>query len=231
MKNIDTVILSGGEGKRLKGVVADRPKPMAEVNGRPFLDILIEYASSYGLDRFILCAGHMADYIDDYYRDNKKSGEVIISKEGQPLGTAGAVKNAERFIQSDHFIVMNGDSFCPVDLDKFHDFHFKKGARLSIVVAENEDSGDAGSLVLDEDGRVIQFEEKARQGRALVNAGIYLFERQILSIIPANVKYSLEYELFPGLIGDKFYGFITDKKLIDIGTPDRYEKAKRFLSR
>jgi D-glycero-alpha-D-manno-heptose 1-phosphate guanylyltransferase len=228
--NIDVLILCGGQGNRLKKIVTDRPKPMAEINGHPFLDILINYIEGFGFKRFILSVCHMSDFIKNYYRDKVHSLEILFSLENEPLGTGGAVKNTEKLIYSDSFLVMNGDSFCPVNLTQFMDFHNQKNALLSMVVVESNNSEDFGQITLDNSQRIIQFEEKKRiNGKPLINAGIYLFKRDILSMIPPNIKYSLEYDLFPKLVGKEFYGFVTEEKLLDIGTPERYEEAKRFF--
>jgi len=229
VKEIDVVILTGGQGTRLREVIKDRPKTMAEINQRPFLDILIDYVSNYGFKRFILCTGHMAHVIKDYYTDKNASREILFSNEDKPLGTGGAVKNAEDFIQSSPCLVMNGDSFCSVDLLQFFDFHLKKRALLSMVVVEATDTKDYGVISLDDSQRIIQFKEKIGKEKAYINAGIYLFEKEIFSLIPPETKYSLEYDLFPKLVGKEFYGYITQERLIDIGTPERYEQGKRLL--
>ncbi|OGL41550.1 MAG: hypothetical protein A3C43_04300 [Candidatus Schekmanbacteria bacterium RIFCSPHIGHO2_02_FULL_38_11] len=226
---MDALILIGGEGTRLKKVVNDRPKPMAEINGRPLLDILVEYISSYGFKRFILCTGYMTDYVKDYYNDKEHSFELVFSEEKTPLGTAGAIKNADKFIRSSPFLIINGDSFCHVDLANFVDFHIKKKSHLSIVVTEIQNARDFGSIVLDDLGRIVKFNEKMDGSGKLVSAGIYLFDRSILSAIPSGIKCSLENDIFPKLVGQCIYGFYTRERLIDIGTPKRYKQAKDFL--
>ena len=227
--DVDVVILCGGEGSRLKSVVSDRPKPMAEINGRSFLDILIGYVSGFGFRRFILCTGYMADFIIQHYSASETQVEIVFSPEDIPLGTGGAVKNAEKFVKSETFMVVNGDSFCPVDLSQFLDFHSKKGALVSMVVVESEDVRDFGTICLDDSQRIVLFEEKKEGKKSFINAGIYLFQKGVFSLIPSHVRYSLEHDLFPTLVGQKFYGYVTQEKLIDIGTPERYEQAKRIL--
>lgn len=229
-KEIDVVILTGGQGTRLRQVVSDRPKTMAKINQRPFLDILIDHVSSYGFKRFILCTGYMADVIKNYYTAQNVPQEILFSNENKPLGTGGAVKNAEDIIQSSPCLVMNGDSFCSVNLLQFFDFHFKKGALLSMVVVEAENPKDYGVISIDDSQRIIQFKEKRDDKKAYINAGTYLFEKDILSLIPPNTKYSLEYDLFPKLAGKEFYGYLTQEKLIDIGTPEQYKEGERFFS-
>jgi NDP-sugar pyrophosphorylase family protein len=226
IKDIDVVILSGGLGTRLRSIVSDRPKTMAEIGGHPFLNLLIKHISSYGPKRFIICAGYMAEYIEKYYASAAMPWEIILSYEKTLLGTGGAVKNAGGFIKSSPFIVMNGDSFCNVNLHDFFRFHKEKGAIVSMVVVENETKGDTGSIILDDSGRIISFREKEGCGnRAFVNAGIYLMEKEILSLIPPDTKFSLEYDLFPNLINRNFYGHVADEGLYDIGTPEGYKKT------
>jgi NDP-sugar pyrophosphorylase family protein len=157
----DVVVLCGGQGLRLRPAVPDRPKPMAVVAGRPFLDILLDYVAGFGLRRFILCAGHMGDRIQAYSRAGAAGREVLVSCEGRPLGTAGAVKNAEAFIRSQAFLVLNGDSLCQADLRGFWEFHQSHGGSLSVVLAPPEPRADYGSVALDPQGRITGFSEKA----------------------------------------------------------------------
>lgn len=228
-ENLDVIILCGGMGKRLKSVVSDRPKPMAEISGRPFLDILIDYAAAFGFKRFILCAGYMGDVIKEYYQ--KKRGlsvQVVVSQEKEPLGTAGAVKNARGLIKSSPFLVMNGDSLCRLDLLEFIRFHEEKDASFSMVLAGSGGGKDYGRVNVDNSGRITSFEEKteARQGGS-INAGIYLLDDNIFSVIPGGKKLSLEYDVFPEITGSRFYGYITKEELVDIGTPEKYLAAQQ----
>jgi NDP-sugar pyrophosphorylase family protein len=218
-------------GTRLRSVVDDRPKPMAEINDRPFLDLLIDSFSKFGLRRFILCAGYMSDIIRDYYSSRADSHQFIISNEHKPLGTAGAIKNAAELIRSDTFLVANGDSFCPVDLAAFHDFHSARHALMSMVVTETQNTGDCGLVSLDDSQRIVGFEEKNQESRSrYINAGIYLFQKEALSPIPADTSFSLERELFPKLVEQNCYAFPIRGRLFDIGTPARFATATEHLA-
>jgi len=231
IKDIDVVLLCGGLGKRLRPLVKDLPKPMAKINNRPFLDLLIDYAASFGFRRFIFCIGHLGNIVRQYYQSRKPPFETIFSEEKIPLGTAGALKNAAPLIRSAPFLVMNGDSFCKVDLRKFLSFHLQKKALLSVVLANMEYAKNYGSVMLTDKQRVSGFKEKSDNGKNnLVSCGIYFFEPQIFSLIPKSKEVSLEKDLFPRLINKEFYGYLTDKKFIDIGTPARYKEAVRLLS-
>jgi D-glycero-alpha-D-manno-heptose 1-phosphate guanylyltransferase len=231
-QKIDVVILCGGLGTRLKKVVGDRPKAMAEINNRPFLDLLINHTAKFGFHRFILCTGYRADSIVHFYANKKNPYAIEISNETRPLGTGGALQNASGLIESDPFLVLNGDSFCAVNLIDFLSFHFRKKSLVSMCVSQSNQARDYGTIRLDADGRIVQFSEKTKQGKtACINAGIYLFGRKTLSLIPAGKKSSLEYDLFPTLTGKAFYGYVSENKVLDIGTPKRYEKAKRLLAK
>ena len=229
MRDIDVVILCGGKGTRLQKVVDDRPKPMADIHGRPFLDILIDYVSSFGLRRFILCTGYMGDQIEEFYRQEDGSRTFLFSREAIPLGTGGALKNAELVIQSNPFLVMNGDSFCPVEIDALLDVHLNRKALATMTVSQSDNAADFGSIIMDAESRITVFREKIPSRNSLINAGVYLMDRRVLSLIVPGVPTSLENDLFPGLIDKDFYGYRTRGSVIDIGTPERYDLAKRLL--
>lgn len=228
--DIDAVILCGGMGKRLRALVDDRPKPMAEINDRPFLDILIDSFCGFGLRRFILCAGYMSEKIRDYYSSRIGALQFVISDEHKPLGTAGAIKNAAKLIRGETFLVANGDSFCSVDLRAFYDWHSARNASMSMVVTKSQNTGDCGLVSLDASKAIVGFEEKCRQSQSrYINAGIYLFQKEVLSLIPGDTSFSLETELFPKLIKRDCYGFVIEGRLFDIGTPERFAMAIKHL--
>jgi NDP-sugar pyrophosphorylase family protein len=229
-QKIDVLILCGGEGKRLKSIIKDVPKPMAGIGGRPFLDFLIDYAARFGFRRFILCSGYKGEVIRKYYRNKYKSFDILVSHEKRPLGTAGAVKNAESAVRSNPFLIMNGDSFCPLDLSKFIDFHREKRASFSIAIRKAKGSRDYGTVRVDHSGKILSFNEKAgTKGSNFINAGIYLADKSLFLMIEAGKKLSLEYDIFPGLVESRFYGYMTKAELMDIGTPDRYARVEKFL--
>ncbi len=230
--DIDVIILCGGKGSRLQKVVSDRPKPMAKINESPFLEILIDYFSGFGFKRFILCTGYMSETIERYYTDQRDDLQIVISKEDKPLGTGGAIKNAEKNILSEHFIVANGDSFCQVDLSEMLDLHFQRQALMTMALVESEAANDAGAVRMDESGHITDFQEKIEsEGKCYINAGIYLFQKNVLSGIKGGQKCSLEYEVFPELITADCFGYISNQKLIDIGTPQRLEKARKHFKK
>ncbi len=230
LSRLDVVILCGGRGERLKGIVNDRPKPMADMGGRPFLDILIGYLRACGFQRFILCVGYKGDVITGYYRTKSGSSGILAVPEDKPLGTGGAIKNAESVIRSDPFIVVNGDSFCELDYRGLAKFHLDKRSSYSVAVVRSPGNRDGGIVSMDARGKITLFNEKAKSGKtAYINAGVYLLNRIVFDIIKSGEKVSLEYDIFPKLVGKKFYGYAVRGKLTDIGTPERYMQARKLF--
>ena len=230
LSKIDVIILCGGKGERLKGVVKDRPKPMADIAGRPFLDILMDRLQGYGFRRFILCAGYKGEIIKDHYAKRSGPFEIITMLEDSPLGTGGAVKNAEPMVKSNPFLVANGDSVCAIDYRDLVKFYYEKKALYAIAVVRAEGNNDGGLVSLDNRGRITAFDEKTESpGAGYVNAGVYLLDKKVLDLIKTGGKASLEYDVFPKLAGEGFYGYPVDGGLTDIGTPDRYRKAQESL--
>ncbi len=223
------LILCGGLGTRLQSVMQGRQKVMADIDERPFLEILVGYLAAQGFRRFIFCAGFGADAVEEHFARNRPKGvTIMVSREEAPLGTAGAVKNAEGLISSDRFFVVNGDSFCPFSCSEMHDSHLARGAAASIALVSAEPTSDGGFVQLDEGSRIVGFREKSHAGSfSYLNAGTYLLERTILGRIPVGRKYSFETELFPELREEKLFGFDTRSRLYDIGTPERLALFRR----
>jgi NDP-sugar pyrophosphorylase family protein len=212
----------------LKEVLGETPKVMADFNDKPFLEIIISYLKDQGIKRVVLCTGHEAQLVEDYFSGKDLGIDIEFSREEEPLGTGGAIKNAKRKIVSDSFFVLNGDSICDVDLISFLNFHMGKKALVSVVVSEVKENEDFGGIVLDDKCEIISFKEKEKTNSPQhVNAGVYCFEKNIFDLMPAENKFSLEYDLFPNLINKNIYGFCVDQEFLDIGTPERLVEAQK----
>ena len=232
LSKTDAVILCGGQGKRLQSVVSQTSKVMADISGRPFLDIIIAHLKKQGIRRVVLCTGYKAEQVEEYYRRNPQGLSFEFSRESDPLGTGGALKNAWYFIESDPFLVFNGDSFCAVDLDALLDFHQSKLARASVVISRATDTTTFGDTILDEDLKIVKFREKAADEAGHgVNAGVYCFNEDVSLFMPDTKRFSLEHDLFPVLVDKGLYGFRVDQEFYDIGTPERYEAARQTFER
>ena len=229
LSEIDAVILCGGLGKRLRSVESEKPKVMVEVAQKPFLDLVIEEYKKQGVHRVILCTGYKADDVEEYYRKNSMGLTIEFSREKEPLGTGGAIKNARNLIKSNPFFVQNGDAFCRVDFKKLVQYHNDKKSITTLVVAQAQDSQDFGTIILDESNRIKNFLEKTGQPSNHLNAGIYCFDQKVFSKMPDKANFSMEYDVFSGLTKENFFGFVIEEKFWDIGTPDRYDAVKEIF--
>ena len=225
------LILAGGRGERLRAAVADRPKPLAEVAGRPFLEYLVAQSRGWKCTDIVLCVGHQADQVMSHFGDGSAFGVSIrYSVEKELLGTAGALRLARDLIRTDSFLVFNGDSYCDADLDALISHHRGWGAQATLVVSRVEDRTAFGSVEVGEGSRVRGFLEKGSgQGSGWVNAGIYLLERLLLNAVPADRACSIEREIFPTLIATGLYAFPCAVPFLDIGTPESLAAAQSLL--
>lgn len=226
--NTDVVILCGGLGTRLRATIGEQQKTMADVGGRPFLDTLLEYLAGQGFRRAILCTGYQGEKISEYYRAGKFGMTIFCSPEKEPLGTGGAFKNAEKFIQSDPFVAMNGDSVCHLDYQSLVAAHHKRQADMTLAVVKVPNRAEYGAITIDGDGRIQGFEEKnsSASGEGFINTGIYCLNKEALSWMPAQ-KFSIEKDFFPKHLDKKVYAFEFPGEFLDIGTPERFAKANQ----
>jgi len=223
------LILAGGIGERLRPITNNIPKPMVPVNGKPFLQYHIEELKRAGIKDIILCTGYLSNKIQEYFGDGSKFGvQINYSVEKKPLGTAGAIKNAEKYANNT-FLVLNGDSYLKLDYNKLINFHKSKKAKLTIALLEIKDTRRYGLVNIDKEGKILSFDEKTNNTKGkLINGGIYIVEPNILKVIPGLIKVSLEKEIFPKLIKQgNVYGFVVNNYFIDIGTKESYIKAQK----
>jgi len=228
ISKIDTVILAGGLGTRLRSVIKDKPKCLAPINGKPFIDILLDDCINQGLRRFILCVGYLKEQVIEHL-NQRNDCEIVFSVENTPLGTGGALKNAEIYIKSDPFLVMNGDTLNYFNINDFFRFHRLKKSFLSIVLANKKIQNDYGSVAIDQNSKIIGFIEKNKRNKnRVVNAGIYMFNMNIIK----NIKSisSLEKDFLPFVINEiDCFGYKIKKPFVDIGTGNTYYLANKDM--
>ncbi len=233
----DFIILCGGQGTRLRSVIGESQKVMAAIGDEPFLDLLIKYIRAQGGQHVILATGYKTADVEAHYAGKFKDMKIEFSREDEPLGTGGAIKKACGLVKSDDFFVLNGDSFCPVKFDSVLTMHVNRSALVTLVVSKAADGKDYGVVEFDSHLRVKRFREKNIHyiGDDLslwVNAGIYCFNSQIISRMPSLEKFSLEKDILEPLSKDKsekIYVYQTEEPFFDIGTPERFELARRYL--
>jgi mannose-1-phosphate guanylyltransferase len=230
------VILVGGEATRLRPLTCNTPKIMVPVLNRPFFEHLVGYLKVHNIVEVVLAAGKSLQQVQDYFGDGSKFGvKIAYSIEDFPLGTAGAVKNAERFLD-DSFMVFNGDIFTDIDLSAVMRLHRENKAIASLALTPVEDPTIYGVVETDSQGRVERFTEKPSWDKVttnMINAGIYILEPDILSYITPNTFSMFERDVFPPLLkkGQAIYGYPFQDYWIDIGTPDKYLKLHHDLLR
>jgi NDP-sugar pyrophosphorylase family protein len=230
---LTAAILCGGLGTRLRSVVADRPKALAPVRGRPFVTYLLDRLAEASVGEVVLLTGYRADQVQDALGATYAGMSLIYSEERTPLGTAGAVRWALPCFSGRTVLLLNGDSYCDVDLAAFAALHRRHGARASLVLARVEDASRFGLVRAGPDGRVRRFEEKAAAaGRGWINAGVYLLDRALIEELPRARPASLERDMFPRwAAGGQLHGFRCRGRFLDIGTPESYAEAERFFGR
>lgn len=231
MTKVSAIILGGGFGTRLRTVVADRPKVLAEVAGRPFLDYLLDQLIAANVDEVILSTGFMAELIESHYGSSYRALPVRYAREESPLGTGGAIKLAGAKATSDTLLVMNGDSYVDLFLSCALEFHAQQGSDGTFVLVKVPDTSRFGSVEVNEEtSQINAFREKAASsGSGLINGGIYVLRRTLLDSVPEG-KVSFERELAPEWIKTKtIRGYQATCKFIDIGIPESYEESHEIL--
>ncbi|MGD9536754.1 MAG: sugar phosphate nucleotidyltransferase [Alphaproteobacteria bacterium] len=221
---VAAAILAGGLGTRLAQAVPDRPKALALVGDRAFLDHLLAWLEAQGVRRVVLCLGFRADQIEAHIeRSGPRRMVIATSVEREPLGTAGALAHAAASLDSDPVMVINGDSFVDVDLRAFLRAYHAAGARAALVAVEVPDAGRYGGVDVDANARIVRFQEKAAAsvGRpGLVSAGIYLFRGDVMRRIRELGRGSLERDILEREPPGTVLAFRTRGRFVDIGTPE-----------
>ena len=225
----DAFILCGGLGTRLRSVVEDRPKSMALIGPRPFLEIQMAQLRAQGIQKVVLGTGYRSGMIEDHFGDGRRFGVKIgYSREEKPLGTGGAMRLAAGQF-SDPILILNGDSFCEFDLGALETLFARRGADLIMVVWKMEEAGRYGCVSRDGD-LLTGFQEKKEGATGWINAGIYLCRRSVIEAIPAGRAVSFEREVFPALCAKgRCHVLETTGTFIDIGVPEDYARAQQVL--
>jgi len=210
LENTTAVILAGGLGTRLREVVADRPKVMALVAGRPFLTHLLDQLADSGIRKTVLCTGYLA--------------EIIRNELGALLNAAGQLSGGM-------VLVLNGDSYCRCNLAEFFSKLAESGAYAGMALTQVEDVARFGAVLTNDASLVESFIEKGGQtGPGWINAGIYLLPVDLVNTISPNRQVSLEYEVFPALMVKGLYGYHCPGLFIDIGIPEEYQRSQKLFS-
>ena len=229
------ILLAGGKGTRLRPLTVHTPKPIVPIFDRPFLRYQIELLRRMPeIDEIILSLNYQPSRIEEVFGEGQDMGvRLRYVVEPMPLGTAGAVKYAEEFLD-DSVIVFNGDVLTGIDLPAVVRLHRERRARATIVLTPVENPTGYGLVETDVDGNVRRFLEKPKPEEITcdtINAGIYVLEPDTFDRIPSHTAWSIERSYFPSLVdrGDTFVAYVYDGYWIDIGTPEKYRQVHRDI--
>lgn len=224
---MQAILLAGGLGTRLRSVVSDRPKPMALIEGRPFMEYVTRALVRDGITDIIFAVGYKGSMVEEHFGDGKRFGfHAAYAYEETLLGTAGAIRNAGRYIMEDRFFVLNADTFYQIDYTRLERIHDALNLDMALVLRQVPDVSRYGQAVLGDDGILTAFNEKTSEARkGTINGGIYLMKRELLEIIPEG-KVSLENDMIPRWLHEnrRLGGFVNDGYFIDIGIPEAYSQ-------
>lgn len=227
----EALILAGGLGTRLRPVLPDVPKVLAEVGGRAFIRYLLAWLRLGGVTDAVLCVGHLAGAVEAALGGQAEGVRLRYSREVRPLGTAGALRLAVEQTRGETLLALNGDSFIRAGLRRFLGRGLSPDAKAMMLLRRVGDVSRFGSVTLGRNGEVAGFMEKsASGGPGLVNAGVYLMRREVLASLPEGREISLEREVFPALAGRGLYGRVSRGAFLDIGEPDSLAAAQAFFT-
>jgi mannose-1-phosphate guanylyltransferase len=243
------MILAAGKGTRIRPITHTIPKPLIPILQKPVMEFLVELLRKHGFDQIMVNVSHLADEIENYFRDGQRfgveiaysfEGQIVDGKlEGQAIGSAGGMRRIQDFSPffDDTFVVMCGDALVDLDLTAAVKWHKDQGAIATVVMKSvlREEVSSYGVVVTDETGRIKAFQEKPKVEEALstdINTGIYIFEPEVLDYIPSGVEYDIGSQLFPKLVemNAPFYGVSMDFEWVDIGkVPDYWQAIRHVL--
>ena len=230
MKKIDVaVIMAGGKGSRLRSITNDEiPKPMVPVDGKPLLEYQVEALKEYGIKKIVMIVGHLGEKIMEHFKDGKDFGvdiDYIVEKE--PLGTAGAFYYLKDKTDAKDFLLIFGDVFFDIDFDRMEDFHFKNAALTTLLAHPNGHPYDSDLIQTDDNGKVIGFDSKNNVRDYwydnMVNAGMYIINRELLELVGEPVKIDFEKDILANQVknGANVYAYHSPEYVKDVGTVDR----------
>jgi D-glycero-alpha-D-manno-heptose 1-phosphate guanylyltransferase len=226
---MEAIILAGGLGTRLRDIIKDIPKPMAPINGTPFLHYIFEWLSNYPVNNVVLSVGYKAEVILNHFNTNYNGIIIKYANENTPLGTGGAIKNALNKTVEDDILIINGDTYFPIDLNRFADFHQSHKSDISIALKHMTDFDRYGSVKL-LNNKIISFDEKQYLKEGLISGGIYIINKKAINLNCVPDVFSFETEILEKFANKgSINGMVFNNTFIDIGVPADYNKARSIL--
>ena len=223
---MEAIILAGGFGTRLRSVVSEVPKPMAPINGRPFLELLLDHLIAYHFDHIVLSTGYMHEKIEAHFGTDYKGAPLSYAVESEPLGTGGGMRNALTQCKENDIIVLNGDTLFKINYDDLAAFYHSRPTRLAVVLRQVPDTARYGSVSTDCCDRIARFtEKKAAGGLGTINGDIYMLNRSLLEEFPLGTPFSFEKDILQKKYNtEQFFAYVSSDYFIDIGIPEDYRR-------
>jgi mannose-1-phosphate guanylyltransferase / phosphomannomutase len=226
------VVMAGGEGTRLRPLTSNRPKPLVPVLNKPIAQHIIEHLKRAGITDIVVTLYYLAEEIQNYFGDGSDLGvNLIYSIEDTPLGTAGSVKKAEKYLEDDTFIIVSGDALTDLNIEKAVAFHREHQSEASLVLKHVENPLEFGVVMTGENGKIIRFLEKPSWGEVFsdtVNTGMYLLEPSVFALMEHNRNYDWSQDIFPRLLAEEraLYGYVMEEYWTDVGSLEQYRQAQ-----
>jgi mannose-1-phosphate guanylyltransferase/phosphomannomutase len=231
---MQTVVMAGGQGTRLRPLTSNRPKPMVPVANKPLMEHIIELLKKHDCSDIIVTLQFLPTLIENYFGDGEGHGvQMSYVTEESPLGTAGSVRNA-RSLLNRTFLVVSGDALTDIDLSAAAAFHKERGAMATLVLKKAPNPLEFGLVIADAGGKIERFLEKPGWGEVFsdtINTGIYIIEPEVLNLIPDDRPYDFSKDLFPQMLENGFplYGYVAEDYWTDIGNLEQYLAAHRDI--
>lgn len=218
------LILAGGKGTRLGNLTKKVPKPMLKVNDRFFIEYILDIFLKMNLESINISVGFNANYFFDYLGESYKGIKINYIVEKKELGTGGAIKKCFSVNHYENLLVMNGDTYCEFDLARFVSAF--ENRNIQMLLCKKPSDERYGNVLINDNNEIISFYEKSETQSQYINAGVYLIRKSNFKF--KKNQFSIENDFFPSY-KEKFYGFKTNGKFIDIGTPNSLKMAPKFF--
>ena len=225
----EAIILAGGLGTRLRSEIGDYPKPMAEVNGNPFLSYLFKYLKSQNISSVVLSVGYKWEIIQDYFGDNYQGIDILYAVEKERLGTGGGIKLALSYIKGSCAFVINGDTYFDVDLAEIYRNHQLNNSKCTLALKPLQNVDRYGLVELSET-KITAFKEKEFREETLINGGIYCINKNILDGFESETNFSFENDYLEiDTQSKEIYGCVFEDYFKDIGIPEDYHQFEKDI--
>ncbi|MFH1295819.1 MAG: nucleotidyltransferase family protein [Bacteroidota bacterium] len=230
---MEAIILAGGLGTRLQQVVQDLPKSMALINGRPFLEYLLDFLKAEGVTHVVLSVGYKREAIMDHFGAMYQDIRIDYVVEEEPLGTGGGIRLALWKIEGIRLFAMNGDSLFRVDLNRMLEAHLLKKADITVALRELQETGRYGQVTMNRNHKIVGFTEKQQNvGRGYINGGLYIIEKTFFMEPEFRGRFSIEKDCFEQYFTTaRIYGFPSRGYFLDIGIPETFKQAQDEFKR